>query len=98
MTDDETRGGTALTEAPGHILEDETAQEVEPEAGGGLHGAGAGHDIHLPPQSLWPIALAFAITIAAFGLVTNWLVSVPGLLIFVLALRGWTQELLHGGH
>ena len=75
---------------------DERADEVEvqPDAGG----AHKGGEIHLPPTSLWPITLAFAITLAASGLVFNWLVSVPGLLLFVIALRGWIKELLDAQH
>jgi len=61
--------------------------------------SGAGHQgVHLPPTSLWPITLAFGITIAASGLVTNIAVSIAGLLLFVLALRGWAQELLDAQH
>jgi hypothetical protein len=67
---------------------------IEPEAGG----AGAHDGIHLPPTSLWPITAAFSIVIAASGLVTNWMVSVPGFVLFVIALRGWAQELLDAQH
>lgn len=71
---------------------------AEPEAQPETGGAGGRQDVHLPPTSLWPITLAFAITIAASGLVLNWLVSIPGFLIFVWAVRGWAQELLHAEH
>ena len=68
------------TDQTGHTTVVERDHETPPEAetaahaGGaeGAHGAGGGQDIHLPPESLWPLALAFAITIASFGLVTNW--------------------------
>lgn len=60
--------------------------------------AAAGGGIHLPPTSLWPITLAFAITISASSLVLNWLMLIPGILLFVLALRGWAEELLHDAH
>ena len=89
---DSERGGVA-TVAPEHEAEP-AEHEALPQAGG----AGAHGGVHLPPTSLWPISLAFAITIAASGFVTNWLVSIPGLVLFVLALRGWAQELLHAEH
>lgn len=74
-----------------------SAHEAEPATGG--HGAGAhGGAVHLPPTSLWPISLAFSITIGASALVLNWMVAVPALILFVLALRGWTQELLDAQH
>jgi hypothetical protein len=94
MTDSD--GGAAVASAGDIHGSVETAHEVElqPEAAG----AGHGGEIHLPPTSLWPITLAFAITLSASGLVLNWLVSVPGLVLFVIALRGWIQELLHAKH
>jgi Cytochrome c oxidase subunit IV len=60
-----------------------------PDAGGG---------VHLPPTSLWPITLAFGITIMASSLVLNLFMLIPGILLFVLALHGWAEELLHGSH
>jgi len=95
MSTEERIGSSSVATLPAEE-EAEHQDVLEPEAGGAAHGAG--HDIHLPPESLWPIALAFAITICAFGLVTNYLVSIPGLLLFVVALRGWTQELLRAWH
>ena len=84
-----------LAPAPAEQQETRPAEhEAEPEAGG----AGAHGGIHLPPTSLWPITLAFAITIAASGLVLNWMVSVPGFFLFVWALKGWAQELLDAQH
>lgn len=73
-------------------LEEELEQEPQLAAAGGHEG------IHLPPQSIWPITLAFAIVIAASGLVTNFLFALPGFFIFVWALRGWIQELLDASH
>ncbi len=60
--------------------------------------AGAGEGVHLPPTSLWPITLAFGITIMASSLVLNLFMLIPGILLFVLALHGWAEELLHGSH
>jgi Cytochrome c oxidase subunit IV len=72
------------------------------EEGSGEHHApvpaAAGGGVHLPPTSLWPITLAFAVTISASSLVLNMFMLIPGLVLFVLALRGWAQELLHDAH
>jgi Cytochrome c oxidase subunit IV len=87
---------TLVAPSPEVVKEEAPAEhEAHPEAGGaGQHGEG----IHLPPTSLWPITAAFAIVIAASGLVTNWMVSLPGFVLFVIALRGWAQELLDAQH
>jgi hypothetical protein len=90
MATDHTTSSTATLEQEAVPAE----HDVQPEAGG----AGAHGGVHLPPTSLWPITLAFAITIAASGLVTNLLVTIPALVLFVLALRGWALELLHAEH
>jgi hypothetical protein len=85
-------------------VEDEPhAPALTPETStGGAHDAeehlDAGDAIHLPPESIWPIALAFAITIIMFGLVTNFLVSIPGFLLFVVSIRAWVAELMHAHH
>ncbi|GEM_PF-3876635 len=83
----EPQAGTVSTVEPQEV-------EVQPEAGG----AGAHEGIHLPPTSVWPITLAFAVTLAASGLVFNWIVSLPGLVLFIWALHGWAQELLDASH
>lgn len=60
--------------------------------------AGHGGPVHLPPTSLWPITMAFSISLAASGLVLSWVVSLPGLALFVWALKGWVQELMDAQH
>lgn len=83
---------TVLTAPPEHDERPGATPAAEPAAGGhGAHGGG----IHLPPTSLWPITLAFAITLGASGLVTNWFMAVPAVFLFVMALRGWAKELIH---
>ncbi|HZT97818.1 MAG TPA: cytochrome c oxidase subunit 4 [Chloroflexota bacterium] len=86
MSDHEAVGTTTAVpdEVAGHAR--------EPEA------AAAGSGIHLPPTSLWPITLAFAISVMASSLVLNLWPLIPGLVLFVLALRGWSKELLDGHH
>lgn len=78
------------------VLIDETAGHVaEPQAHAG---AGHGGPVHLPPTSLWPITMAFSISLAASGLVLSWVISLPGLALFVWALKGWVQELMDAQH
>jgi hypothetical protein len=47
--------------------------------------ANADHHIHLPSPSYWPIVLAFALPIIAYGVIYNRLFSVVGIAIMILA-------------
>lgn len=49
----------------------------------------------LPRPTYWPAALAFGITLLAWGFVTTFTISLVGLLVIFLALGGWIGELLH---
>jgi hypothetical protein len=82
--------------AAGVDYEPEVQAPSDPGEGHDEHPAG-GH-IHLPPDSIWPITMAFGVTMAASSLVLNWLMVLPGLFFFVWALRGWAGELLHDSH
>jgi hypothetical protein len=50
---------------------------------------------HLPPLSVWPIALAAGITVAAAGLVTDWEIGAIGLIVMFISIVQWVQELRH---
>ena len=50
---------------------------------------------HLPRPTSWPVALAFAITLLAWGLVTTWIISAVGLILLAVSIGGWIGELLH---
>lgn len=52
-------------------------------------------DTHLPRPTSWPVALAFAITLLAWGLVTTWIISAVGLALLAVSIAGWIGELLH---
>ncbi len=70
-----------------HFVKVKTAEEIlaEQEADKDPH-------IHLPSPSYWPIILAFAMPILAFGVIYNiWMIVVGGA-ITVLALFGWGLE------
>ena len=49
----------------------------------------------LPAPTFWPAAMALAITFLAWGIVTIWLISAFGLVLFVAALAGWIGDILH---
>jgi len=47
----------------------------------------------LPRPTFWPAALALGATLLAFGIVTQWMMSVVGLGLFLISAGGWIQEL-----
>ncbi len=65
----------------------------KPELRPGWHAPG---HIELPRPTYWPAVMALAITFLAWGIITSFLISGVGLLLFVLALAGWIGELRHG--
>jgi hypothetical protein len=50
---------------------------------------------HLPHPTYWPAVLAMGIVILAWGLVTNAIVTVVGVVIFFVALIGWIGDMRH---
>lgn len=49
----------------------------------------------LPKPTYWPFFLALGLAFAGWGLLSGWLVSVGGLIVFVTALIGWINILRH---
>lgn len=49
----------------------------------------------LPRPTYWPAALAFGITLIAWGFVTTFYISLAGVIMLFLAIGGWIGELLH---
>lgn len=49
----------------------------------------------LPPPTYWPFFLALGIMFLFWGLLTTWIIFAAGLLITVIALRGWIKLLRH---
>ena len=49
----------------------------------------------LPRPTYWPAALAFGITLLAWGFLTTFYISLVGLGMIFLAIGGWIGELLH---
>jgi hypothetical protein len=52
----------------------------------------AGEDIHLPPGTPIPLAIAVGITLALVGTTINWLWTIIGGLIFIVALVFWIRD------
>jgi len=50
--------------------------------------------IPLPAGSFWPMVFAFGVTLLAAGLVTHWVISVVGFVLFVRASFGWWHNVI----
>jgi len=49
-------------------------------------------DIHLPDPSYWPIVLAAGIALIAVGTVSNFIVSIVGIIVLLVSIGGWAME------
>lgn len=49
----------------------------------------------LPEPTVWPLVLAFGATLMAWGVVTSWIISVVGLLLFAAGAGGWISRMRH---
>jgi len=58
--------------------------------------AGGPERLEMPAPTLWPMVLAVAVTLLGVGFVTNWLFSIVGAVVFVIALAYWLVQLLPG--
>lgn len=47
----------------------------------------------IPAPTYWPVVLAFGATLMGFGVLTSYLISLVGLVLFILALSKWIGEL-----
>jgi hypothetical protein len=48
---------------------------------------------HIPRPTYWPFFLAMGIAFGVWGLLTSWIIGVAGLVVMVIALAGWINEL-----
>lgn len=48
---------------------------------------------HLPKPTYWPFFLALGLMFAGWGLLSNWLFSIIGLIVFGISLFGWINNL-----
>ncbi len=49
-------------------------------------------DIHMPPNSFWPIILAFGFILVVGGLAISWPISIVGIIIAFVSAIGWVIE------
>jgi hypothetical protein len=49
----------------------------------------------LPAPTYWPFFMALGMALAAWGLLSTWVISMGGLIVFVTALIGWINILRH---
>ncbi|MEP6751105.1 MAG: hypothetical protein ABJB86_25440 [Bacteroidota bacterium] len=49
----------------------------------------------LPAPTYWPFFMAVGLSFGAWGLLTTWLISVMGLIVFTISLIGWINILRH---
>jgi hypothetical protein len=47
----------------------------------------------LPLPTVWPATLSLGVTMMAFGIVTSWVMSVSGAIIFLCGAAGWVEDL-----
>jgi uncharacterized membrane protein HdeD (DUF308 family) len=52
-------------------------------------------DIHLPPNSYWPVVLALGFCLIMAGLALNIAIATTGIVITLVAVIGWVIEPVH---
>ncbi|MCK6626710.1 MAG: cytochrome c oxidase subunit 4 [Anaerolineae bacterium] len=52
-------------------------------------------DIHLPPNSYWPIVLAFGFSCILGGLALNIALTIVGVVVTLVSAIGWVIEPVH---
>ena len=52
----------------------------------------SGEEIHLPGPTILPFAMAIGITLAVIGTTITWLLSILGVIIFVVTLFMWIRD------
>src|SRR5918996_2022467 len=84
----ETRGGRVVpVPAGGAGDEHEGMVADEPPAG-----HGAGHAIHMPSPSYWPVVAALGLPIIAYGLIFNMWLAGLGVVVVLVGFFGWILE------
>ncbi len=49
----------------------------------------------IPPPTLWPAFLALGATLLVWGLISSHLISLIGVVLFIISLVGWIGNLRH---
>jgi hypothetical protein len=47
----------------------------------------------MPSPSYWPVVLAFGAALMGFGALTSYIISLVGLVLFILAMTKWIGEM-----
>jgi cytochrome c oxidase subunit 1 len=68
-------------------MSDHEASHQDKEAGG--------EHLHLPSPSIWPITLAFGVSMMGLGVLTNFVFIIFGAIVSIAALVRWAGELRH---
>ena len=50
---------------------------------------------HLPKPTYWPFFMALGLMFIGWGLLSTWLFSVAGLIVFIVSLFGWINNMRH---
>ena len=53
-------------------------------------------DTPLPHPTYFPAGLAMGVAFISWGLITQWVVFVVGVVLFAASLAGWITEIRHG--
>jgi cytochrome c oxidase subunit I len=72
--------------------EDESGKIRRVATGAQLAQPGNGEGVHLPASSYWPIVLAASFPIIGYGIMFTLWLTIPGGLLLVLGLYGWSLE------
>jgi len=47
---------------------------------------------HTPQISIWPLVLAFAITLIVIGIMATWIIALLGIAVLIVSIFGWATE------
>ena len=53
------------------------------------------HGIHIPEPTYMPVVMAIGIICMLWGIVTTYLITLVGVVLFVISIWGWIGELRH---
>jgi hypothetical protein len=82
-----------------HLIQDNSenrsvAGEISPDGGqGNMEGWNIPKPEVIPPPTYWPFVLSFGATLMGFGVLTSYLISLAGIVLFVLAIVKWVGEM-----
>jgi hypothetical protein len=61
-----------------------------PEVEGGHQGHG--DEIHMPPNSWWPLVAAVGLTFLLTGLIVGPVLWIPGAIVLLVGIGGWIRD------